>query len=722
MRNTLLLMTLLLLLPFSVDAAEVVKIYPLDDGVNILYDNERQTNWSAARNYSGTSFARLPASTSTTMAVRSDRHSGWYRIYRISTIFDTSSIPEDAVITGASLNLYKFSAGANHAGTELVITSHTRQSDEFLSNADWYIQNYATEFARGLLKDGVHTSYNLNTSGLEYINTGGRTAFGILSNFDFDDIPQGAWLTGASFYTLEAPEVEYRPYLEITYTVPEPVTVKSEVESIESIISSLLSKSLQQSYTAHVKKLLNFFETEKYTSALQQVKALFTKVEQDVEKGALESAVGQSIIETGASVEDLIDEANTTFQVRTIPLITQRPSPYPPESGSWADLPYAAGRSNYSGSCGQTISQCGCALASFAMLGQGYGLTKGVDGSEATPPNIDAWLLVNDGYDAVGNINWVQAIKYFGDAAMPNSSYFTYDKIYTDNPNQIDTHLTKEGPVILKTKATNRDGSQFTHFILGSDKQGVVYSVRDPLWYNTVNLDDVRDRLEWVQDYNNRIDGGRLFTFNEKPVLAKRGIEIHLASPAELILTDSEGRRLGRNPLTGDIYDEIPGGVYYEEAAVYSEELAESGTAPHVTKILAVSAPRDDVYVLEVIGTGSGEYYLSNLTVAGSGESTFVDVRDLTELGQIDKFIIDVETGDGEFTAIIERIRALITESSDYIWLLKRLDVLEDKLEKENLIAAESHVVALLVQLAVQNIDDAALLAELEALKVALGE
>jgi len=446
------------------------------------------------------------------------------------------------------------------------------------------------------------------------------------------------------------------------------------------------------------------------------------KVEIDTQSGSLDPVEAVEITETVTGIEEVI-EASEQAVTGEVPLITQIASPYPPESVDWAPLAYADGRANYPGSCGQSIAQCGCALASFAMLGQSYGLKKGVDGSDATPPNIDAWLLANNGYDATGNINWQQAVKYFGDAAISNSSYLTYNDIYTEDRNAIDEHLEKVGPVIFKTKATNRNGSQFTHFILGTDKTGVVYGVRDPLWYNTINLDDVRDRLLWVQDYNNRIDGGRLFTFTKKPVVATRGIEIHLASPAELVLTDSDGRRLGLNPLTNEEYNEIPSGVYYEEEAVYSEALANSGVPPHVTKVLSVSKPTDEVYTLEVIGTGAGEYNLSTLTLDGTGADTFSEVSEVTSVGQVDEFIIDVETGDGELLAIIEHIRALVVgNGSDYAWLLKRLDGLEDKVEKENLVAAEAQVVALLTQLAAHDLSDAELLAEIEALKVALGE
>lgn len=326
---------------------------------------------------------------------------------------------------------------------------------------------------------------------------------------------------------------------------------------------------------------------------------------------------------------------------RRVPLITQSASPFPPESASWADELYADGRAAYEGSCGSTIRQCGCALASFAMLGQGYGLETGVDGSAATPPNIDAWLLGNGGYDARGNIIWNQAVKYFGvEVGGAIKSFLTLDSHNETSLSVIEDRLDNNEPVIFKTKATNRDGSQFTHFILGTQTDGDDTLVNDPLWYNTINLNDERDRDVWVQDYNDRIDAGRLFSFSDTPQQVAGSISLLLSSPAELLIRTDQGDLLGTDPVAEETYSDIPGGVYFAEGAFYSEELADSGEVPHVTKTIDIQEPEDGIYTIEVIGTDNGEYNLAIHTNDASGVGSLQNISGLITEGERDVFVL----------------------------------------------------------------------------------
>jgi hypothetical protein len=75
---------------------------------------------------------------------------------------------------------------------------------------------------------------------------------------------------------------------------------------------------------------------------------------------------------------------------------------------------------------------------------------------------------------------------------------------------------------------------------------------------------------------------------------------------SELLLTDPQGRRTGRDPITGTEYEEIPDSAYVDEPVVRPK------------KELEISGLLDGSYVLQVIGTDRGSY---NLYVRPLGEN-----------------------------------------------------------------------------------------------------
>ncbi len=278
---------ILLLFPSLIIAAEVTKLYPVEDGVTLLYDGEQQDDWASARNYQG-AFSRAPEMNTENLAVRSDSQSGFYRIYRTSLVFDTSILPDNALIESVAMYLYKYPFANNHAETDLVLTSHARNVNQPLRQEDWYLQNFTTEFSRGLLQDGQLTKYIFNNDGLNYVNLADRTAIGVMTEFDFDDITQGSSPTGGSFYAMESTDENLRPYLEITYTVLQTEKTLSEyVMELETYIASLVDKSVRNSYMAHVKKVIGLHEVGSYTEALEQIAALDKKIERDGARGEI---------------------------------------------------------------------------------------------------------------------------------------------------------------------------------------------------------------------------------------------------------------------------------------------------------------------------------------------------------------------------------------------------------------------------------------------------
>lgn len=80
--------------------------------------------------------------------------------------------------------------------------------------------------------------------------------------------------------------------------------------------------------------------------------------------------------------------------------------------------------------------------------------------------------------------------------------------------------------------------------------------------------------------------------------------------PAELLLTDPRGRKIGTDPRRNREYGEIPE-AYYAAEAKHDDETGEVGP---VTKVLDVPRPPAGAYQLQVIGTTKGKY---DLTIQG---------------------------------------------------------------------------------------------------------
>jgi hypothetical protein len=96
-------------------------------------------------------------------------------------------------------------------------------------------------------------------------------------------------------------------------------------------------------------------------------------------------------------------------------------------------------------------------------------------------------------------------------------------------------------------------------------------------------------------------------------------LEIHLASPAEFLLTDPAGRRAGYDPVSGTVVNEIPDFEYGSERI----DDAETGEPGHEVKILYIGRPLPGAYDVNVIGTGSGVFNLSVVALDNAADETF---------------------------------------------------------------------------------------------------
>jgi hypothetical protein len=288
------------------------------------------------------------------------------------------------------------------------------------------------------------------------------------------------------------------------------------------------------------------------------------------------------------------------------------------------------------------------------MIARYYDITES-QGKDVNPGEINKWLRDNNGYEN-GDVNWIAGAKY-------TDWRIKYEK--TDKtPNNyvlLDEYLNKNQPVIAKEINPG-------HFIVIDNKLASTYGVKDPAWYNTKTLNETIDSINKVRGYENGFDGLRIYKKGDG--IAQSAITFALGSPAELLITDPQSRKLGRD-ANGVEYNEIPDAWYFEDGI--DDPSGENPPSQERNKLIQILEPLDGAYQLQVIGTGEGSYSLG---------SNFYDTQ-----GNVNHQEFHSETAVG-YTAQYNNNE--ITESEaklKYEWSLdkdKIIKELEQKIEAED--------------------------------------
>ncbi|MFZ5559889.1 MAG: right-handed parallel beta-helix repeat-containing protein [Patescibacteria group bacterium] len=325
---------------------------------------------------------------------------------------------------------------------------------------------------------------------------------------------------------------------------------------------------------------------------------------------------------------------NVDFEVKLVPLYTQVISPYPSlgETDGWDHLPYAYATADkpYS-SCGWRISDCGCAITSMVMLGRYYDIDMGVNNSNTDPANINFWLTSNNGYTKDGRLYWGKGIEYLGfieDGVKKARLSFDY---YNEPSGsfRIDNYINSAKPVIAYS-------NKFGHYFVVDNKLAATYGLKDPVWYNTKTLNDTEDLVNKIRGYNNYFDKANLFSYLETPKPITASLYFYLASPAELLITDPLGRKLGKDSINNIIYNEIPDGSYTTEGLIITSEIPL--TEIHEIKAIYIPMPLEGKYDIQVIGIATGTYTIELLTYDQNGQSKEVILEGNTVTDSIQEF------------------------------------------------------------------------------------
>ncbi len=151
-----------------------------------------------------------------------------YSISRILLPFDTSALPDDAVVDIASLRVYignPINDQDDDGNDFLRVVQNTAASPTAITNDDYdqvgAIDNPtagATDLDISNIAGPDHKTFTLNATGRSWINLTGYTKFGLREGHDVVDDPiTTGYISGVTVQTSETNGTTYDPYLQITY-------------------------------------------------------------------------------------------------------------------------------------------------------------------------------------------------------------------------------------------------------------------------------------------------------------------------------------------------------------------------------------------------------------------------------------------------------------------------------------------------------------------------
>lgn len=308
---------------------------------------------------------------------------------------------------------------------------------------------------------------------------------------------------------------------------------------------------------------------------------------------------------------------------------------------------------------GKTMSAIGCAVTSTAMLLNYYGVDA-LDGTDLTPLSLLQWLNGNNGFlTGSASIQW-GAIANFSNASHnvdTTQPRLRYEGVETDL-DSIEQHLSRKTPMVLRVRSRSSTSPDKVHFVVArgitpkqhpnhADSLRGTYLLSDPGGNFPTLLSYLRNGGTAVSATNppNRFIQVQRYSVVNDPNVDLSWLTIQLHSPAELLITDPLGRRLGVDPNAAVTYDEIPQASY-----LLSDPLADDAGGTETTeefKEATIIAPVDGAYLIQVIGTGSGDYRVTSSFSTSDGQRivNLPTIIGTTTPGQVDAHPFNLNKG-----------------------------------------------------------------------------
>ncbi|MBW1999730.1 MAG: C39 family peptidase [Deltaproteobacteria bacterium] len=140
----------------------------------------------------------------------------------------------------------------------------------------------------------------------------------------------------------------------------------------------------------------------------------------------------------------------------------------------------------------KTIRQKGCALTSAVMVLRYYGVTKGIDGKEVNPRNLNEWLNKKaDGYFTGGSVNWWAVAEYSG------GNVVFVGLLRKRNDRLLSSDLCRGRLVLLRVSST--------HFVVA---KGNICLNNERTW----SINDPGRKIASLKGYGNKYLGLRRFS------------------------------------------------------------------------------------------------------------------------------------------------------------------------------------------------------------------
>ena len=150
-----------------------------------------------------------------------EAYSSTFQIGRSFLSFDTSALPDNAVIESAVLRLYPVGTTRSGDGASCVIVQSTQASETSLVDGDWDQLGTVSggSLAYSSMAAGAYREISLNATGLSWINKTGFTKLGIRDSGDISNTVPSAGTYNSLMYA-NGEGGANPPELVVTYSLP----------------------------------------------------------------------------------------------------------------------------------------------------------------------------------------------------------------------------------------------------------------------------------------------------------------------------------------------------------------------------------------------------------------------------------------------------------------------------------------------------------------------
>jgi hypothetical protein len=253
----------------------------------------------------------------------------------------------------------------------------------------------------------------------------------------------------------------------------------------------------------------------------------------------------------------------------------------------------------YDSSSTDDICRWGCALSSAADVAAFWG-------TSTNPDILNECLKAKGGYVGLG-VSWFK---------VPECSSLPSPQVHFNDSNfdALRASLDSGYPVIIGVNCaynSARNRWESGHFVVATRTDGTTWWINDPGGNRACPSCGHTTLAGYGNTFCSRIiyqpSGGSA---------ARLAVRVH--SPAELVVTDPLGRRVGFDPRTGTSYDEVPGASYGVDSRIVTED---EEVFPGV-ETAWFNAPVDGDYTVQVIGTDTGSYVVDGEAYSQNGVLT----------------------------------------------------------------------------------------------------